>query len=35
MDAITRGDDPRTIAASWAPALDAFKAARTAILLYP
>ena len=34
LDAITRGDDPRTIAASWTPALDDFKAARTAILLY-
>ena len=35
LDAITRGDDPRTIAASWQPALDAFKAARAPYLLYP
>jgi len=35
MDALTRGDDPRTIAASWQPALDQFKSARTPYLLYP
>jgi len=35
LDAITRGDDPRSIAASWQPALDAFKAARAPYLLYP
>ncbi len=35
MDAIAHGDDPRTIAASWQPALDTFKAERSPILLYP
>jgi SSS family transporter len=34
MEALARGDDPRTIAASWQPALDAFKANRTKILIY-
>jgi hypothetical protein len=34
MDALMRGDDPRDIAASWKPALDAFKARRATILLY-
>jgi SSS family transporter len=34
MDAITRGDDPRSIAATWQPALDAFRAATTPYLLY-
>jgi CubicO group peptidase (beta-lactamase class C family)/uncharacterized protein YbbC (DUF1343 family) len=35
MDALARGDDPRTIAASWAPALAEFKARRTHYLFYP
>jgi uncharacterized protein YbbC (DUF1343 family)/CubicO group peptidase (beta-lactamase class C family) len=35
MEALRRGDDPRTIAASWAPALAAFKSRRTQYLLYP
>jgi uncharacterized protein YbbC (DUF1343 family)/CubicO group peptidase (beta-lactamase class C family) len=35
MDAITHGDDPRTIAASWQPALAAFRAASAPYLLYP
>ena len=35
MAALARGDDPRAIAASWAPALDAFKARRAKYLLYP
>jgi hypothetical protein len=34
VDAIAHGDDPRTIAASWRPALDSFKAACAPILLY-
>ena len=34
MDALERGDDPRSIAASWKPELDAFMARRTAYLLY-
>jgi SSS family transporter len=32
--AITRGDDPRSIAASWQPALDAYKSSVAPILLY-
>jgi SSS family transporter len=35
MAAITRGDDPRAIAASWASALADFKARRARYLLYP
>jgi len=35
VDAIARGDDPRAIAASWQPALNAFKAERAPLLLYP
>jgi SSS family transporter len=34
MDAIERGDDPRSIGATWRPALDQFLAARAAFLLY-
>jgi uncharacterized protein YbbC (DUF1343 family) len=34
MDAISRGEDPRTIAATWQPGLDRFKAACAPILLY-
>lgn len=34
MDALERGDDPRSIAASWKPELDAFVARRSAYLLY-
>jgi SSS family transporter len=34
VDAIARGDDPRTIAASWQPALTQFRAACSPILLY-
>jgi uncharacterized protein YbbC (DUF1343 family) len=34
LDAITRGDDPRSIAASWNSALAAFRAARAPYLLY-
>jgi hypothetical protein len=34
LDAIKRGDDPRTIATTWQPALDEFKAAREPYLLY-
>jgi SSS family transporter len=34
MDALARGDDPRSIAATWQPALDAFRAATTPYLLY-
>jgi SSS family transporter len=34
LDALKRGDDPRSIAASWQPALDHFKAARAKVLLY-
>jgi len=32
--AIERGDDPRAIAARWAPAVDAFRAVRAGCLLY-
>jgi uncharacterized protein YbbC (DUF1343 family) len=35
MDALTRGDDPRTIAAAWQPGLAAFRAAASPYLLYP
>lgn len=35
LDAITRGDDPRSIAATWQPALDAFRSTRQQYLLYP
>ena len=34
MAALARGDDPRAIAASWAPALAEFKARREKALLY-
>ena len=34
LDAITRGDDPRSIAATWSDALAAFRAARAPYLLY-
>jgi SSS family transporter len=34
MEALVRGDDPRDIAASWKPGLDAFKANRAKVLLY-
>jgi len=34
MDAIARGDDPRDIAATWQPALDAFRRATQPYLLY-
>ena len=34
MDALTRGDDPRDIAASWQPSLDAFRTATLPYLLY-
>jgi uncharacterized protein YbbC (DUF1343 family) len=34
LDAITRGDDPRSIAAAWQPALNDFKATREQYLLY-
>jgi uncharacterized protein YbbC (DUF1343 family) len=34
LDALKRGDDPRTIAASWQPALDAFRRATKPYLLY-
>ena len=34
LDAITRGDDPRVIAASWQPALTDYKIAREQYLLY-
>jgi len=34
VNAIARGDDPRTIAAAWQPALAQFKAACAPILLY-
>jgi hypothetical protein len=34
VDAVAHGEDPRTIAASWQPALDRFKAACAPILLY-
>ena len=35
MAALARGDDPRAIAASWAPTLTEFKARRAKYLLYP
>jgi uncharacterized protein YbbC (DUF1343 family) len=35
MAALNRGDDPRAIAATWAPALAQFKARRAKYLLYP
>ena len=35
MEALRRDDDPRAIAASWAPALAEFKARRAKYLLYP
>jgi uncharacterized protein YbbC (DUF1343 family) len=35
MAALARGDDPRTIAASWSPALAEFNARRAEYLLYP
>ncbi len=35
VDAIKRGDDPRSIADSWAPKLTAYVEARRAFLLYP
>ena len=35
IDAIARGDDPRSIAASWQPALARFRAQRAPWLLYP
>ena len=34
LDAITRGDDPRSIAASWSPALASYLEARAPYLLY-
>jgi uncharacterized protein YbbC (DUF1343 family) len=34
LDAIARGDDPRDIAATWQPALDAFRRATRPYLLY-
>jgi SSS family transporter len=34
MDAITRGDDPRSIAATWTAPLNAFRAATAPFLLY-
>ncbi len=34
MAALQRGDDPRTIAATWKPALDAFRQKRAPYLLY-
>ena len=34
LDALTRGDDPRTIADTWTPTLNTFKVARTPFLLY-
>jgi uncharacterized protein YbbC (DUF1343 family) len=34
LDAITRGDDPRSIAATWRPALANFKSTREQYLLY-
>ncbi len=34
LEALTKGDDPRTVAASWQPALDRFKEARKPYLLY-
>jgi len=35
MAALTRGDDPRSIAVSWAESLTSFKAQRAKYLLYP
>jgi SSS family transporter len=35
LEAIERGDDPRDIAATWQPALTAFRAATAPYLLYP
>jgi SSS family transporter len=35
LAALARGDDPRAIAADWAPALAAFRERRTHYLLYP
>ena len=35
LDAIKRGDDARSIAATWQPALDAFRSTRQPYLLYP
>jgi SSS family transporter len=35
IDALRRGDDPRAIAAGWAPALAEFNARRSKYLLYP
>jgi uncharacterized protein YbbC (DUF1343 family) len=35
MDAIARGDDPRSIAKTWQPSLAAFRAATAPYLLYP
>jgi SSS family transporter len=35
MDALTRGDAPRDIAATWQPALTAFRTATAPYLLYP
>jgi uncharacterized protein YbbC (DUF1343 family) len=35
LDALTRGDDPRTIAATWQPSLTAFRTATKPYLLYP
>jgi hypothetical protein len=34
LDAIERGDDPRSIADAWAPKLAAYVEARKAFLLY-
>jgi uncharacterized protein YbbC (DUF1343 family) len=34
LDAIARGDDPRSISATWSSALAAFRAAREPYLLY-
>jgi uncharacterized protein YbbC (DUF1343 family) len=34
LDALKRGDDPRSIAATWQPSLDAFRAATKPYLLY-
>jgi SSS family transporter len=34
MDALTRGDDPKAIVQSWAPALEQYKAMRARYLLY-
>jgi SSS family transporter len=35
LDALTRGDDPRDIAATWTAPLEAFRAATKPFLLYP